>query len=52
MKPDDGEGSGSADSWLASAALNWLKRDWNALLKCAEWVEPSGSGALLLTDSP
>ena len=52
MKPEAGEGSGSAVSWLTSATLNCVKFDWNALLKCAEWVVPSGSTASLLTTRP
>ena len=37
VKPEAGEGNGSAVSWLTSATLNCVKFDWNALLKCAEW---------------
>ena len=43
VKPEAGDGSGSEVSWLASATLNCVKFDWNALLKCAECVDPSGS---------
>ncbi len=52
VKPEAGEGSGSEVSWLARAMLNCVKFDWNALLKCAECVDPSGSTDSLLTTSP
>ena len=52
MKPEAGEGSGTAASWLARAMLNWVNSDWKALLKCAECVLPSGSLAVLSTLSP
>src|SRR6476646_7935883 len=52
VKPDAGDGSGRLVSWLASATLNCVKFDWNALLKCAECVDPSGSTASLSTTRP
>ena len=52
MKPEAGEGRGIAASWLASAMLNGVNSAWNALLKCAECVLPSGSFAWLSTLSP
>src|SRR4051812_24068291 len=52
VKPDAGDGSGSDVSWLASAMLNCVKFDWNAPLKWAECVEPSGSTESLFTVRP
>src|SRR4029453_1212121 len=52
VKPEAGDGSGSDVSWLASAKLNCGKFHWNALLKCPECVDPSGSTALLFTTRP
>ena len=52
MKPEAGVGRGTAASWLARAMLNWVNSAWNALLKCAEWVLPSGSRAWLSTFRP
>src|SRR6476660_2225703 len=52
VKPDAGDGSGRLVSWRASATLNCVKFDWNALLKCAECVDPSGSTASLSTTRP
>ena len=52
MKPEAGEGTGSAVNWLASAMLIRRKSDWNALLKWAACVVPSSNCSSLLTTRP
>ena len=52
MKPDAGDGSGTAVSWLVSAMFISRKSDWNELLKCAAWLLPSSCTSSLLRTRP
>ena len=44
VKPEAGEGTGIAASWLAREMLNCVNSAWKALLKWAEWVDCDPSG--------